>query len=315
MKNGETPLANLPALTPTNFAEAMQFAEVLSKSTMVPREYQRQPANILLAVQWGAELGLGPLQAINSIAIINGKPAVYGDAMLALVRGSPLCLDVIEAIKGEGDLACAVCDARRRGANPVVRGFSVADAKAAGLWAKPGPWKQYPTRMLAMRARGFALRDAFPDVLRGIISAEEAADIPREPRDITPQSPMALADALDAFAAEDTVNPETAIPRPLDVPTEAEIERSQERIEAVLGEDESAALDTENLLFAARAAAFDGRAAFGKWYGALSDDQRVLMRPHIGNLQHAARQADAPAQPHSEPVPAPDRPRRVDFES
>jgi hypothetical protein len=96
-------MANLPALTPTNFVEAMQFAEVLAKSTMVPREYQRQPANILLAVQWGAELGLGPLQAINSIAIINGKPAVYGDAMLALVRGSGLCEDVIEHFEGEND--------------------------------------------------------------------------------------------------------------------------------------------------------------------------------------------------------------------
>jgi hypothetical protein len=208
-------MANLTALTPTTFAEAMQFAEALAKSTMVPREYQRQPANILLAVQWGAELGLGPLQAINSIAIINGKPAVYGDAMLALVRGSPLCQDVIEVIKGEGDLACAVCDARRKGAEPVVRAFSVHDAKRAGLWDKAGTWKQYPLRMLAMRARGFALRDAFPDVLRGVISAEEAADIPREPKDITPhpQSTAALADGSDAFATEDTAVADSPSPR------------------------------------------------------------------------------------------------------
>jgi hypothetical protein len=154
-------MANLPSLTPTNFSDALAFAEALAKSTMVPREYQRQPANILLAIQWGAELGLGPLQALQSIAVINGKPAVYGDAMLALVRGSPLCEDVIESIRGTGDEVTAVCTAARKGAAPVTRTFSVADAKRAGLWNKAGPWPQYPLRMLQMRAAALFAR-CFP---------------------------------------------------------------------------------------------------------------------------------------------------------
>lgn len=74
----------------------------------------------------------------------------------------------------------AVCVAVRQGASAVTARFSVADAKKAGLWGKQGPWQQYPARMLQLRARGFALRDAFPDVLRGIISAEEARDMPTE---------------------------------------------------------------------------------------------------------------------------------------
>jgi hypothetical protein len=70
-----------------------------------------------------------------------------------------------------------VCQAKRRGdAQPVESRFGVAEAKKAGLWGKQGPWTQYPRRMLQMRARGFALRDAFPDVLRGLVTAEEAAD-------------------------------------------------------------------------------------------------------------------------------------------
>jgi hypothetical protein len=66
--------------------------------------------------------------------------------------------------------------------------FSVADAKRAKLWGKSGPWTQYPKRMLAMRARGFAIRDAFPDAMRGMITAEEAQDYPTKsaPRDVTP---------------------------------------------------------------------------------------------------------------------------------
>jgi hypothetical protein len=54
------------------------------------------------------------------------------------------------------------------------------DAKAAGLLGKQGPWSQYPKRMRQMRARGFALRDVFPDVLKGMPVAEEVMDTPAE---------------------------------------------------------------------------------------------------------------------------------------
>lgn len=70
----------------------------------------------------------------------------------------------------------AVCIAKRHGSSPVTARFSVMDAKRAGLWTKAGPWQTYPRRMLQMRARSFALRDAFPDVLKGLISVEEALD-------------------------------------------------------------------------------------------------------------------------------------------
>lgn len=188
-------------LTPTTYGEALQFAEMMSKSSMVPGEYRGKPENILLAVQLGAELGMPPLQAVQSIATINGKPCVYGDAALALVRGSPVCEDVIETFEGSGDNLTAICEARRKGKSPVRSQFSIADAKRAGLWGKQGPWTSYPRRMLQMRARGFALRDAFPDVLRGVITREEAEDYPvdvsqpREPIDITPKHD------LDQFAA------------------------------------------------------------------------------------------------------------------
>jgi hypothetical protein len=73
----------------------------------------------------------------------------------------------------------AVCQTSRKGKDANVVGrFSVADAKRAGLWGKSGPWTQYPRRMLQLRARGFALRDAFPDVLKGLVTAEEAQDYP-----------------------------------------------------------------------------------------------------------------------------------------
>jgi len=145
----------------------------------VPKDYQGKPENILVAVQWGREVGLGPLQALQNISVINGRPAIWGDAMLALVRGSPKCLYVHEDIDGENEAMTATCRcARRDQEGEIVSTFSVDDAKKANLWGRQGPWTQYPKRMVQMRARGFALRDGFPDVLRGVISMEEAQDIP-----------------------------------------------------------------------------------------------------------------------------------------
>ena len=188
---------------PATITEAIQFSEMLAKSQMVPRAYQNKPEDIMVAVQWGYEIGLAPMQALQNIAVINGKPSVYGDAAMALVQASPVCDGVDESIEGEGTTnPVAVCIARRKGRNPVIVRFSVEDAKRAGLYGKQGPWSAYPKRMLQMRARGFALRDAFPDVLKGLITAEEAQDFPSEAaptvvKDITPRNPL---DALQAPA-------------------------------------------------------------------------------------------------------------------
>ena len=101
------------------------------------------------------------MQARQNIAVINGKPSVYGDAMMALVQASPVCEDVEEFFEDEGTPnPVAVCVAKRKNRKPVVAKFSVEDAKRAGLWGKQGPWSAYPKRMMQMSARGFALRDA-----------------------------------------------------------------------------------------------------------------------------------------------------------
>jgi hypothetical protein len=200
-------LATNQGFAPVTLDEAMRFSEMLSKSQMVPKAYQGKPEDVLVAVQWGKELGLAPLQALQNIACINGKPSVYGDAAMALVQASSVCEGIEEFFEGEGTPnPIAVCVAHRRNRTPVTAKFSVEDAKRAGLWNKPGPWQAYPKRMMQMRARGFALRDAFPDVLKGLITAEEAQDYPQEnvgmPADYVQKSaPKALPkNPLDAIA-------------------------------------------------------------------------------------------------------------------
>lgn len=140
---------------------------------------------ILIALQYGAEVGLSPMQSIQSVAVINGRPTMWGDAVLAVVLASSVCEYVTESFVGEGDKLTAVCVAKRKGeCEPLERRFSVDDAKTAKLWGKRGkegqdtPWVTYPKRMLQMRARAFCLRDAFADVLRGMQVREELEDYP-----------------------------------------------------------------------------------------------------------------------------------------
>ena len=169
------------SLTPKSLDEAIRFAEVLSKSNIVPKEFAGNPGNILVAIQWGLELGLQPMQAMQNIAVINGRPSLWGDSVIGLVRASPLCEYIYETDDGE----TATCRVKRRGEEEQVRTFGTSDARTAGLAEKSGTWKQYPKRMRQMRARAFALRDVFPDVLRGMSIAEEVMDVPAE-RDMGP---------------------------------------------------------------------------------------------------------------------------------
>jgi RecT family len=163
-----------------SFDDAFRFAKMVAGSEFAPKDFKGKPESCMLAIQHGSEVGLSPMQSLQSIAVINGRPCVWGDAAIALVKASPVCEFVWETVEGDGDQMVAMCQAKRRGYEKATTvTFSVADAKKAGLWGKTGPWQQYPKRMLQLRARGFALRDAFPDVLRGLITAEEAQDYPQ----------------------------------------------------------------------------------------------------------------------------------------
>lgn len=186
-------------LSPRSFDEALRLSDYLAGSTLVPKDFKGNPGNCLIAIQWGMEVGLKPMQALQNIAVINGRPSLWGDAVIALVRASPLCEYVTETDDGH----TATCKVKRRGQPEECRTFSMDDAKAAGLSGKEGPWRQYPKRMRQMRARAFACRDVFPDVLKGMPVAEEVMDIPRDmgtAEVVSPWTDEQLAGAEEAAA-------------------------------------------------------------------------------------------------------------------
>ena len=193
-----------------------RFSTLIARSGLAPKGMETAEA-CCIAIQMGMEVGLTPMAALQNIAVINGRPALWGDAQLAVVRGGnaldrfaeeetndlldptfrALCLedepDKRKALRLELAKAQAKLDrtkddygftvfVRRKGADGSFYRFTVADAKQAKLWQRRGrdgqdtPWVTHPARMLRFRARSFALRDSFGDMLRGFKNAEEVMD-------------------------------------------------------------------------------------------------------------------------------------------
>lgn len=186
------------AIIPRSLEDAYRLSTALAASGMAPRGMDK-PEQILVAIMAGAELGLAPFQSLQSFAIVNNRPTLWGDGLLAVVRAQGVRVN--ERVEGEGDQMVAHCVATRPDSGEeIARAFTVADAKKAGLWGKQGPWQQYPKRMLQMRARALALRDGCADMLRGMHVREEVEDY-QPIRDVTPAAPTGLKDRLEAARA------------------------------------------------------------------------------------------------------------------
>jgi hypothetical protein len=165
---------------PHNLDELLANAKMIAFSNLVPEAFKGKPDDVAVAIQMGMEVGLHPMQAMQSIAVIRGRPCIWGEAVKALVLSSGLCEYWIDSPPDQiRETGVATCRTKRRGwPEESVYSFSVDDAKIAGLWGKEGPWKAYPARMLLARARGFLAKDTYPDVLRGMAVREEVDDLP-----------------------------------------------------------------------------------------------------------------------------------------
>ena len=174
-------------LSESNFEHAFRMAKMIATTQLIPKAYHNKPADILVAFEFGRSLGLGHLQAVQNIAVVNGRPCLWGDAMLAVCQGHNDFEYIKEhpLLSESGETVGYACFVKRRSyPEETKRTFTIEDAKKAGLWGK-NTWAAYPSRMMQLRARGFALRDTFADALSGVSMVEEVQDY-RETRNITP---------------------------------------------------------------------------------------------------------------------------------
>lgn len=168
-----------------NIGEALCFANLMARGAMLPQKVTPEQATISIIA--GARLGLDPFQSVQSIAVINGRPALWGDGMVAIVKSSGLVEDEqIEYLPNYKECKGVRVRVKRKGVKTAYEGlFSLEDAKQAGLLGR-GVWASYTRRMLLNRARAFAYRDGFADVLKGFRSAEEEQDVELIEKNITP---------------------------------------------------------------------------------------------------------------------------------
>jgi hypothetical protein len=165
----------------STLAELGRFAQIVFESGLAPESLDNVQ-KIILALEMGLELGFRPMMALSNIGVINGRAGPFGDAAKALCERSGLMLDYKQHFEGtiaDGTRKWIVESLRKGREEYLVTEYSITDAKIAELWGKmtksgkPTPWVTAPDRMLMFRARGFNLRDNFPDVLKGFRTFEE----------------------------------------------------------------------------------------------------------------------------------------------
>lgn len=153
----------------TTISDKIVYARALADSALLPKHYQRNPANLLYALEYADALGVSPIHAITSIHVIEGKPTASADLIGSLVRKAGHKLRV----SGDDSHAIAVIIRADDPGFEFKAEWTIEKAKAAGLTNK-SVWKNYPGAMLRSRAITEVARMAAPDALYGVqYTAEE----------------------------------------------------------------------------------------------------------------------------------------------
>jgi hypothetical protein len=188
------------AIIPQSIEDVFRVAKGVVQSGLAPdalikgKDADQAAMAVAVAIMSGAELGLKPMVALRSFTVINGKPALYGDGLINVVRQSGKAAYLRTGCEARDGKLVGWCEAKRSDTDEEKRvEFSQEDATRAGLWVTSGstPWAKYPQRMLAWRAAGWCLRELFGDVLGGIRDEYEAAD--SEPEHHVAPPPPAVA--------------------------------------------------------------------------------------------------------------------------
>jgi hypothetical protein len=162
-------------LSPHLYEHYQKVAIMLSKSGVIPNAYKGKPEDIFVAMAMGYQLGFPIEQSLQDIAVVNGRPCLWGDGLLSLALNHADCQSIDETPIYDAKTAQVIgyqCTVIRKGHKPHTKQFTLQDAHVAGLLSRGTVWKSYPERMLQMRARSYAIRDKFADALRGLRVAE-----------------------------------------------------------------------------------------------------------------------------------------------
>lgn len=214
----------------TALSVKIQYAQAMAQSSLLPRQYQKQPANLLFALEYADALGVSPIHAITSIHVIEGKPSASADLIASLVRKAGHKLRVT----GDATTCTAILIRQDDPDFEFTATWTMAQATKANLTGK-SVWKQYPSAMLRARAITEVCRMGAPDALYGVIYTPEElganVDADGSPVDLgehpapVPQAPAPTPEAKPKQTR--SRKPVTPIEAPTDLPAPAEDEPAE----------------------------------------------------------------------------------------
>jgi hypothetical protein len=193
-----------------SFEDAQRFSKMIAESGVCPEALRGRPNDVMAILQHGHEIGLKPMQALRVLGVINGNIFAYGDGLTALCQRHPeyTGMEVRMSGKAEDRSLKATCTMKRKNQPDVTREYSYMSAHAAGLLGR-GPWKLHLERMLQRRAMSYAAKDQFADAIMGILSEDEAVNIPTEVKVTTSNKGMrGLNEALGIVEEPEVVEAE-----------------------------------------------------------------------------------------------------------
>lgn len=175
----KTETQNLPAEINGGFNTAMKIAEELAKSDIIPKEFQKKPANCLIAVELANRLKASPFQVMQNMDVIYGRPALRSAFIIACINNSG---KIIGSLKFEMNEKTTKCRAwaieKETGARLNGTTITLEMAEKEGWLTKSGSkWKTMPDLMLRYRAASFFGRLYCPEILNGMYSEDEITDM------------------------------------------------------------------------------------------------------------------------------------------
>ncbi|MGI9160398.1 MAG: hypothetical protein ACR2K1_11670 [Saprospiraceae bacterium] len=175
------------------FEQGQRVAKMLSQTSMVPKDYQGNIANCLVALEMANRIGTSPLMVMQNLHIIHGRPSWSATYLIACINTSGKFSPLRFQISGEGDERQCVAVAKDLASGEILDGpaISIGMAKKEGWFSKTGSkWQTMPDLMLRYRAAAFFSRMYAPEVAMGLLTADEVQDVAYT--DVTPQRPASV---------------------------------------------------------------------------------------------------------------------------
>lgn len=282
-----------PAPTPgfsyitAGLQERADYIARLAPSTILPTAYRGNAANAFVAAETGAALGLEPLQALASIAVINGRATLSSDLMAAVIRRAGHTLRIVE--NNPESVTATLIRADDKKFEFTVT-WDKDKAVKAGLWGQRGPWSQYPTQMLRARAITEVARQGASEALMGMIYSPEDFGAT-----ITDTGEVIEAEIVDDAPAKPAPANPKASPKPAAAPSQpAPLDKPLTPAQA------SVAKGLETLSFTQDAFAALCKRCLGQIVAvnALNDEQAATLHAELLAIYNSGR-----AQPAAEPAP------------